>query len=461
MKRSAIFLLIGWFALAAPSLAALAQETPLPGPDEGAETPVAPKQVEVTPVSEDKQIANRLVRILTSTGWFETPSVKVSAGVVFLDGRTLRKENKAWAGDLAQNTQDVVAVVNRISVVERSPWDFAPAMKNLRELSRAIVRILPQLVFGLLIFLGFVFGARAIGRPVRALLARRAANPMLQEVFSRIAGIMVLVAGLYVALHVVGLSRLAITLLGGTGVAGLVIGFAFRDIMENFLAGILISLRNPFQSGDLIQVAEHLGVVQRVTTRGTVLMDLDGNHVQIPNATIYKSTILNFTANPRRRLSFEVSIGYENLISHAQETALKALSGHPTVLASPEPLVLVEKLGAASVNLRIFFWIDGTVFDGRKVKSSLMRMVKRAFQNRGISMPDEAREVIFPQGVPVHMVERMKEEAPELMEEKPEEKAFEAVATDSEGDLKSNAEEIRQQARQSRIPEEGVNLLKN
>jgi small-conductance mechanosensitive channel len=449
------------FTLFAPNLAPFGQETPLPAPDEGAEPLVAPKQVEVTPVSEDKQIANRLVQILTSTGWFETPSVKVSAGVVFLDGSTLRKENKDWAGELAQNTKDVVAVVNRIRVVERSPWDFAPAMKNLRDLLREIVRLLPQLVFGLLIFVGFVFGARAIGRPVRTLLKRRAANPMLQEVFSRIASIMFVVAGLYVALHVVGLSRLAITILGGTGAAGLVIGFAFRDIMENFLAGILISLRNPFQSGDLIQVAEHLGVVQRVTTRGTVLMDLDGNHVQIPNATIYKSTILNFTANPRRRLSFDVEIGYENPIPNAQETALAAISGHHTVLASPEPLVLVERLGAASVNLRIFFWIDGTVFDGHKVKSSLMRIVKQAFQKRGISMPGEAREVTLPQGEPATTAEKIKEGSPGQMEKKPEEKEAEAVATTSEGDLKSMAEEIRQQARQSRIPEEGTNLLKN
>jgi small conductance mechanosensitive channel len=461
LKKTAVALLIGMFILLVPNLSALGQEAPLSGPDEGVETHVAPKQVEVTPVAKDTQIADRLGRILTSTGWFETPSVKVSEGVVFLDGRTLRKENKDWAGDLARNTKDVVAVVNRIRVVERSPWDFAPALKNLRELLRETVRLLPQLAFGLLIFAGFVFGARGIGRLVRTLLTRQVPNPMLQEVGSRIAGIIALVAGLYVALHVVGLSRLAVTVLGGTGVAGLVIGFAFRDIMENFLASILISLRNPFQSGDLIEVAGHLGVVQRVTTRGTVLMDLDGNHVQIPNATIYKNTIMNFTANPRRRLSFEVGIGYETLIPHAQETALKVISSHPTVLHNPEPLVLVEKLGAATINLRIFFWIDGSVFDGQKVKSSLMRLVKRAFQDSGISMPDEAREVIFPQGVPVHMIEKKDVEYPEPMEEKPEAKTVEAVATDSEGDLKSQADEIREQASQSRIPEDGPNLLKN
>ncbi len=437
-----------------------AQEPPGSNHTEDLPTSLAPRQVEVQHVSDDGKIATRLERILASTGWFEETRVKVAEGVVTLDGQAMRKETKEWAGELARNTKDVVAVVNRLRVVDRSPWDFAPAVKNLESLAREMIRSLPMAGFGLLVVIFFFILARGVGRLTRFILGRRVPNPMLQEVGSRTTMILVFVTGLYVALHVVGLSRLAMTVLGGTGVVGLVVGFAFRDIMENFLAGVLISLRNPFRGGDLIEVAGHLGVVQRVTSRGTVLMDLDGNHVQIPNSTIYKSTILNYTANPSRRLSFEVGIGYENLIPGAQEIAMGVIREHASVLQTPEPLVLVDKLAAATVNLKILFWIDGTVFDGHKVKSALMRGVKRAFQDREISMPDDAREIIFPDGVPVRMLEKGAQEKPRSAEPLPTAQRPELSVTAAEGDLTSQAEEIRRQAQQARNPEEGPNLLK-
>jgi small-conductance mechanosensitive channel len=116
-------------------------------------------------------------------------------------------------------------------------------------------------------------------------------------------------------------------------------------------------MQQPFQTGDLIEVAGYMGFVQQVTTRGTVLMDFEGNHVQIPNATIYKDVIRNYTANPKRRSDFTVSIGYDDPIPVAQDVAMRVLTNHPAILRAPEPLV--ESLGAATVNLRILFWVDG------------------------------------------------------------------------------------------------------
>ena len=107
-------------------------------------------------------------------------------------------------------------------------------------------------------------------------------------------------------LRVAGLTQLALTVLGGTGLIGIIIGFAFRDIAENFLASLLLSMRNPFNGGDLIEVAGYTGIVQNLNTRSTVLLTLDGNHVQIPNATVYKSTIKNYSSIPSRRAEFLV-----------------------------------------------------------------------------------------------------------------------------------------------------------
>lgn len=176
--------------------------------------------------------------------------------------------------------------------------------------------------------------------------------------------------------------------------------------------------------------------------------------MQVPNSTVFKSTIRNFTSNPNRRDDFIVGIGYDDSIPFAQEVALKVLAEHPAVLSEPEPLVLVESFGPSTVNLRVYFWLDGGQHSWLKVKSSVIRLVKRAFQDSGISLPDEAREVTFPHGVPVRMIED--EGAVESATAKPTAEP-ETVATKAEASLQSEAEEIKEQARRSWTP--GENLL--
>jgi small-conductance mechanosensitive channel len=201
-----------------------------------------------------------------------------------------------------------------------------------------------------------------------------------------------------------------------------------------------------------------------LTIRATVLMTPDGNHVQIPNATVYKNSIHNYTSNPNRRADFTVGIGYDDDLLAAQEVVLKILAEHPAVLKDPEPLVLVENLNKATVDLRIYFWLDGRQHSLLKVKSSVIRLVKRGFQEAGISMPDEAREVIFPQAVAVRLITPQAvppEGAKPPPTAAPQAPALaETVSTDAEGGLRSEADEIQQQALHSRTPEKGRNLLK-
>jgi small-conductance mechanosensitive channel len=273
-------------------------------------------------------------------------------------------------------------------------------------------------------------------------------------------GVLVFLIGTYIVLRVSGLTQLALTVVGGTGLIGLAVGIAFRDITENFLASIFLSLQPPFRTGDLLSIGDQVGYVERLTHRATVLMSLDGNHVQIPNSTVYRATIRNFTSSVTQRLDFTVGIGYEDAISHAQEVAMRVLAAHPAVLADPEPWVLVESLGSATVNLRIYFWLDGTAHSTLKVRSSVIRLVKRAFQDANVTMPDDARELVFPQGVPVHMVEAGAH-APTAPAETPRAAVAETdeTATAAEGGLFSEAGKLREQARKSRTPERGEDLL--
>jgi small conductance mechanosensitive channel len=408
--------------------------------------------------------------VLDATGWFVDPEVRVEDGVVFLNGRTETAELRRWAGDLARNTQDVAAVANRIELIEPSAWDFATARGGLRELWRDIVRSLPLVLFGLVTLGLSALAGWLVSRLARVMLRPRVRAKLLRGVLAALAGTLVFLVGTYIVLRVSGLTQLALTLVGGTGLIGLAVGIAFRDITENFLASIILSVERPFEPRDMIEVAGHMGFVQQLNVRTTVLMTLDGNLVQIPNATVYKGMLTNYTANPNRRDSLVVGIGYDDAIDEAQEVARKVLADHPAVLADPEPMVLAESLGKSTVDLRIYYWIDGREHSWIKVRSSVIRLVKRAFQAHGISMPDEAREVVFPRGVPVTLEERdgaarrgepSASPAPARPERAvdPGSAGEEAVSTRAEGGLRSEADKIEEQARHGKPLDEDENLL--
>jgi small conductance mechanosensitive channel len=424
----------------------------------------APGKVDVNPVARDQDIRERLQSVLQATNWFTDPQVRVEEGVVFLNGQVESEELKNWAGSLARNTQDVVAVVNRMEVLDPPVWDFGLASSGLLMLWRDIVRALPFIVFGLVILaLSMVAGMLATGG-TRAFLRRRIRTKLLQTVIARGAGGLVFLFGVYLILRVAGLTQLALTVVGGTGLIGLVVGIAFREITENFLASIFLSVQRPFETGDLIEVSGETGYVQQLNMRTTMLMTLDGNLVQIPNAGVYKSNLRNFTTTANRREDFLVGIGYDDAINEAQEIARNVLAGHPAVLDDPEPAVLVDSLGSATVNLRVYFWLDGRTHSWLKVRSSVIRLIKRAFQEHGISLPDEAREVVFPQGVPVTMLDGKPAAVHGAMSEErlptpSRQKELDAVSTKAEAGLYSEAVVIEEQARQAQPLKDKENLL--
>ena len=424
--------------------------------------PAAPKQpVTVVPAADDAAIAERLERILQSTGWFEQPEVSVRDGIVFFSGRTDSQEHWRWASALAESTQGTVAVVNRIQVEADVRSTFGRAGSELTMLYRQAIQAWPLAALAALILLATVLIAKLVAVAARRFFAGRIASPLLLGVLVRAFSIPVILLGVYFVLQVAGLTRLAVTVLGGTGLIGIIIGFAFRDIAENFLASLLLSMRNPFRRGDLIEVAGQTGIVQNLNTRSTVLLTLDGNHVQIPNATVFKSTIKNYSSIPSRRAQFVVGIGYDSSATKAQTLITEILRQHPAVLDEPEPLVLVDELGDATVNLRVTYWFDSTTYSPAKINSALLRLTKVALLEGGIELPDPAREVVFPRGVPIV---QMRDAGPHQPAAAPAAAARIAeqetsAVTLGEGGLSSESAEMREQSKDS-VPEATENLLK-
>ncbi len=451
--------------------AAHAQEagTGAPPAPEAEETVAAPANaVSVEPVARDEQIERRIREIMQATGWYENPGVEVDDGVVFLDGVVKRDEHRIWARDLAQKTQDVVAVVNRVQVEQEIQSSFAPAVREFRSIWNSFILALPNIILALVILPLAWWAAKWVSRGVRVLLRGRIDSPFLADVISRAIAVPVFLIGLYIVLQVAGLTRLAISFLGGAGVIGIVIGFAFRDIAENFLASLILSVRRPFKGGDFIDVAGQQGIVQSMNTRSTILLSAEGNHIQIPNATIFKNTIVNYSAAPPRRSVLDIGVGYDVSTATAQGVVQDVLGQHEAVMNTPEPLVLVDTLGASTVNLKVYYWIDGHRYSVVKVKSALLRLIKKALTEAGISMPDEAREVIFPQGVPVVQLEGQAQRTAQAMAEsdieetaRAEREAVESeeTATVSEGDLSNERHDIETQTAVAGTIEGNTDLL--
>lgn len=462
MTRALIFLFtIAW----CPVLTFAQDETPTSEDiaaevtgDTNAEGVNVADKVEVDPVNSDERIEKRLREIMEATGWFDSPSVSVDRGVAFLDGTADSKKHQAWAEATAMNTSDVVAVVNRIDVAEQPMWNFTPAIASLKQLGREATGILPLIVIALGIGILSYYLAVLAAKFTRWLTQNRIDSKLLRQVVGNVVAVVIFIIGMYVALRVSGLTRLAVTLLGGTGLVGLALGFAFRDIAENYLASILLSLNHPFRVGDLIEVDGAKGFVRKVTTRGTVLNTPDGNQIQMPNSTVYKGKIINYTATPLCRREFNVGIGFDDSIVEAQEIIMEVLSDHEAVVSEPTPMVIVQSLGSATVNLQVLYWFDQTVHSPLKVSSSVIRLVKQELTEAKITMPDEARELVFPQGVPVQMIESKSQTTtkPEPPKKPP---ASEPATTKGEGNLESEQAEVMRAGENDETIENETNLI--
>lgn len=322
---------------------------------------------------------------------------------------------------------------------------------------------LPMIGLGLVLFILIFLSARPISELLVRPISFVSTSQLIRLVTRRLISILFILFGFYLFLRFAGLSEFAVAVLSGTGVIGLIIGFAFKDIAENFISSLLLSIQKPFKIDDVIEVEGRIGVVKQVTARATTLVDFDGDHIQIPNATVYKNIIRNLTANPKSRGKFVIGIGYDSSIVESQKIAMQVLNNTEAVLNDPEPQVLVDVLASSTVNLKVYFWINTHSHSLLKVSSFLMRTIMREFEKQGISMPDDAREIIFPQGIMVHQSDQKDSPSQTQKTDKVvtivDDSSVDLEDDEQDADLASDADDIRQQAKEARDPEKGQNIL--
>lgn len=216
---------------------------------------------------------------------------------------------------------------------------------------------------------------------------RRNRTPSFARVMSKLTGWLILAVAVLAAIAATFPSVKPVDLLAGLGFFSVAVGFAFQDILENTLAGVLLLFRQPFRSGDQIEVQEHTGTVESITIRETRIKTFDGQLVLIPNRDVYKSVIRVQTHYDRRRLEFIVGIAYENDTTLACDTIEAALRSVDGVIPEPPPEALVGELGASTVDIHARFWAGPRQREGLAVLHRAIQDVKQHLEAAGVEMP--------------------------------------------------------------------------
>lgn len=280
--------------------------------------------------------------------------------------------------------------------------DLAEAIENtgkrigvvedkLAQFGDRAVELLPLLAVALVTVAVFWIVARLL--TAGDWLFRWIDNRFMRDTVRHFARILIVGAGVLIALELLNATALVGAALGAAGVVGVALGFAFRDIMENYLAGLLLSMRHPFEPNDFVSIDGDEGRVVRLTSRATVLLTLAGNHLRIPNSKVFKAVLLNYTRNPLRRLDFEVSVGVNEDLMAAQKLGSDTLAAMQAIIAEPPPLALLERLGDSSVPIRFSAWVDQGETDFLKAQSEAIRLVKTAFDEASIQMPEPIYQI--------------------------------------------------------------------
>ena len=337
--------------------------------------------------AQDFATRDRIMDILGQLDGYEDVRATVSNGIVTLRGTVVDASRIEALNALVARVEGVVAIENDVAestdVVER----LNPALERMRDRAEQFVAFSPLILVALTAaVLMWLFGFW---------LARRnwpwdriAPNAFIADIYRQVVRLVFLVLGVVLALDLLNATALLGTILGAAGIVGLAIGFAVRDTVENFISSIMLSIRQPFRPTDLVEIEGDLGHVIRLTSRATILLSLDGNHIRIPNSTVFKSKIINYTRNDERRFTFLLGVEADADIAEAQRIILAALNELPFVLDAPGPAVWVEGLGASTIDITAAGWIKQHETGIGMAKGEAIRVVKARLEAAGISLPE-------------------------------------------------------------------------
>ncbi len=258
------------------------------------------------------------------------------------------------------------------------------------------VAALPKIGLALVIFLVLLLVAKSARSLAQRRLTRRMDDPLLAKFIARLIGTAIILLALMIFLQIVGLGSMAVGLLSTAGVGAFIIGFAFKDIGENFLAGVVLAFNRPFRVGDTVELNNIQGKVITLNLRDTQIKTFDGKDIYIPNAMVVKNPVVNYTIDGFLRLDFTVGLDYGSNVSQAMKIIIDTVKKIPGILKEEKaPSIAVSQLAPSTLNLTVYFWID--TFDpkisGIRLKNVAIEKVLQALDEEGFYLPGDILEV--------------------------------------------------------------------
>lgn len=335
----------------------------------------------------DSAIATRMREIILEMGGYDDVSVTVNNGIITLRGTTtsLREANALTV--LADRIEGVVAVKNQVTETTDVARRLDPTIDRFRTRTEAMLVFLPLALIALVIFSLIVWFGLWLARRHQP-WQRLAPNAFVADIIRQIVRLVFIVLGLVVALDILNATALLSTILGAAGIIGLALGFAVKDTVENFIASVMLSFRQPFRPNDAVEINGDEGKVIRLTSRATILLSYDGNHISIPNATVFKSRIVNFTRNAERRIMFEIGVASDCDLAAVRELATETVAGLPFILTMPAPNTWIDRIGDGAIFLIVTGWINQTETSLVRARGEALRLVKNAIEAAGVDVPD-------------------------------------------------------------------------
>ena len=266
-------------------------------------------------------------------------------------------------------------------------------LEYLQNLANQFLEFLPKLAIGILIVCVAWLLSRWAARLLRRSMKRNGRDPELIVLLSMLTRWGILTLGIVVAAEITAEGALG-SLIAGLGIAGFTIGFALQDVAKNFVAGILLLLQQPFEIGDMIEVADYAGHVRAITLRTTEIRALDGRFVLIPNGDVFTSAIINYSRADHRRVELKIGVATDSDLDQVTRVALEALVPIPGLIQNPSPRVAFDNFGESTIDFTLHYWIDTAVTDVIPAQDAGVKAIKLAFEREAIVMPYPTRTLL-------------------------------------------------------------------
>ncbi|MCF2910510.1 mechanosensitive ion channel family protein [Pseudoalteromonas sp. DL2-H2.2] len=278
-----------------------------------------------------------------------------------------------------------------------TPQDFWSLInEKLVHWAELTIKNLPNLVIATLIFIVFVILSKFLARWLLTLLKRLFESNQIAGLIAGICRVILVAIGFFFALDIMGLSKAVASLLAGAGIIGLAVGFAFQDMTENMIAGVVMGIRKPFRVGDVVEAGDTFGTVRRINLRNTLIENFYGQLAIVPNKILFKNELINYSRLATRRIEIEVGISYADDIEQAESVIVEAINELDGVIKQHETDVYACGFGDSSVNLLVWFWIDYPGEIGfMQMRHKAIIAIHRTLEENDILIPFPIRTLDF------------------------------------------------------------------